>query len=143
MVEVSHVRKRLMLTMDRARKTSQERRARALAVERAYETLLAEVVTPVTQMLASALKASGFPFTVSTPGGSVRLASDNRRDDYIEFGLDTAADPPEVVGVIRYSRGSRTMAEERPVKPGASPQAITDDDVLEFLLKALEPWLER
>jgi hypothetical protein len=33
--------------------------------------------------------------------------------------------------------------EERPVKPGAAPDAITEDDVLEFLLGALEPWLER
>jgi hypothetical protein len=142
-VEVSHVRKRLMATIDRARKGGQARRERASAVERAYETFLADTATPVTRMLASALKADGYPFTVATPGGSVRLASDKGRDDYIEFGLDTGSDPPEVIGRISYGRGSRTIAEERPVKAGASPQAITDEDVLEFLLKALEPWLER
>jgi hypothetical protein len=142
-VEVSHVRKRLMVAIERARKTGQERRERAIAVERAYETFLADVATPVTRMLASALKADGYPFTVATPGGSVRLASDRGRDDYIEFALDAASDPPEVIGRIGYGRGSRTITEERPVKSGASPQAITDDDVLEFLLKALEPWLER
>jgi hypothetical protein len=142
-VEVSHVRRQLTAAIDRARKGSQERRERVAATERAYETFLADVAVPVTRMLASALKADGYPFTVNTPGGSVRLASDKGRDDYIEFALDAAADPPEVLGIVRHARGSRTVLEERPVKPGASPQAITEDDVLEFLLKALEPWLER
>jgi hypothetical protein len=142
-LEVSHVRKRLTAAIDRLRKGSQERRERAAATERAYDTFLADVAVPIMRMLASALKADGYPFTVNTPGGSVRLASDKGRDDYIELALDASADPPEVLGVIRYARGSRTVSEERPVKPGASPQAITEDDVLEFLLKALEPWLER
>ncbi len=137
------MRKRLTAAIDRLRKGSQERRERAAATERAYDTFLADVAVPIMRMLASALKADGYPFTVNTPGGSVRLASDKGRDDYIELALDASADPPEVLGVIRYARGSRTVSEERPVKPGASPQAITEDDVLEFLLKALEPWLER
>src|SRR5918994_2213714 len=101
-LEVSHVRKRLMLAIERARKVAQERRERAAMTERAYATFLADVAVPVTRMLASALKADGYPFTVATPGGSVRLASDRGRDDYIEFGLDTATDPPEVIGRISY-----------------------------------------
>jgi hypothetical protein len=133
----------LAAAIDRARKGSQERRERVAATERAYEAFLANVAVPVTRMLANVLKVEGYLFTVNTPGGSVRLASDKGRDDYIEFALDAGADPPEVVGIIRSARGSRTVSEERPLKPGASPQAITEDDVLEFLLKALEPWLER
>jgi hypothetical protein len=142
-VEVSHVRKRLTAAIERARKGSQERRERVATTERAYNTFLSDVAVPVTRMLASALKADGYPFTVNTPGGSVRLASDKGRDDYIEVALDTSANPPEVLGIVRYVRGSRTVSEERPLKPGASPQAITEDDVLDFFLKALEPWLER
>jgi len=142
-VEVSHVRRRLSAAIDRARKGSQERRERVAAAERAYDTFLADVAVPVTRMLASALKADGYPFTVNTPGGSVRLASDKGRDDYIEFALSADSNPPEVLGIIRYARGSRTVSEERAVKPGAPPQDITEDDVLEFLLKAIEPWLER
>jgi hypothetical protein len=142
-VEVSHVRKRLTTAIEKARKGAQERRERAAATERAYEQFLADVAAPVTRMVASALKADGYPFTVATPGGSVRLASDKGRDDFIEFGLDTAADPPDVIGRVSYGRGSRTLATERPVKPGAAPQAITDEDVLEFLVSALAPWLER
>ena len=36
-----------------------------------------------------------------------------------------------------------TIDEERPVKAGASPSELTEDDVLEFLVRAVEPWLER
>jgi hypothetical protein len=142
-VEVSHVRRRLTAAIELARRGAQERRERAAATERTYETFLADVAVPVMRMLASALKADGYPFTIATPGGAVRLASDKGRDDYIELALDTAVDPPEVIGRVSYGRGSRTLAEERPVKPGASPQAITEEDVLDFLLRALEPWLGR
>jgi hypothetical protein len=142
-VEISQVRKRLQSAVERARKTARERREHVSAAERAYDVFLANVATPVTRMLATALKAEGYLFTVNTPGGSVRLASDRGRDDYIDIAFDAGSTPPEVLGIIRYARGSRTISEERAIKPGASPDAITEDDVLEFLLKALEPWLER
>jgi hypothetical protein len=29
------------------------------------------------------------------------------------------------------------------VKPGAAPQDVSEDDLLEFLVLALKPWLER
>jgi hypothetical protein len=48
-----------------------------------------------------------------------------------------------VVGRIRRTRGSRTIDEELPVGQGAGPQDVTEEDVLEFLAGALEPWLER
>jgi hypothetical protein len=142
-VEVSQVRRRLAAAVERARKTAQQRRERSAEVQRAYDAFLAETAVPVTRMLASALKADGHLFTVATPGGGLRLVSEKGRDDYVELSLDTGVDPPEVVGRISYTRGSRTRTEERAVKPAASPQAITEDDVLDFLLSALEPWLER
>lgn len=142
-MEVSHVRRRLTAAMEQARRAAQQRRERSSESQRAYEAFLTDVAVPVARMMASALKADGYPFTVATPGGGVRLASDKGRDDYIDIALDTAADPPEVVGRISYSRGSRTIAEERPVKRGASPGAITEDDFLDFLIAALGPWLER
>ena len=142
-MEVSQVRKRLAAAVERTRKAAQERRRRSAEAQRAWEGFLGDVAVPVTRMLASAMKADGHLFTVATPGGGLRLVSDTGRDDYIELALDTSADPPEVIGRISYARGSRTVAEERPVKPGASPQDIDEEEVLEFLLKALEPWLER
>lgn len=142
-MEVSHVRKRLLTTIDRARKGAQGRRQRAAETERAYDTFLADVATPVARMLVIALKAEGYGFTVNTPGGGLRLVPDRGRDDFIDLALDASVDPPEVTTRISYERGSRTITNERPLKPGAPPQSITDEDVLAFLLEALTPWLER
>jgi hypothetical protein len=142
-VEVSLVRKRLLTAIERTRKDAQERRRRAAEVERAYETFLTSVATPVARMLVIALKAEGYGFTMNTPGGGLRLVADRGRDDFIDLGLDASADPPEVVVATSYTRGSRTISTERPLKPGASPDAITEDEVLDFLVEALTPWLER
>lgn len=142
-MEVSFVRNRLTRAIERARRVAQDRRQRAADTERSYETFLQEVATPVVRMLATALKAEGYPFTVFTPAGRLRLASDKGRDDYIELMIDSTVDPPQVTGLVTYGRGSRTISEEHPLKAGATPEAITQDDVLDFLLKALEPWLER
>jgi phosphoglycolate phosphatase-like HAD superfamily hydrolase len=142
-VEVSEVRRQLKHAIDRAKARAQQKRHRAADAERAYAAFLENVATPTTRMLASALKAEGYPFTVSTPIGGLRLASDRGRDDYVEFALGASGDTPTVVGRIRYTRGSRTLEDERPLKPGAAPHELSDGDVLAFLVDALEPWLER
>jgi hypothetical protein len=141
-VEVSQVKRRLAAAIDQARRDAQQRRERSADAQRAYDVFLTDIAVPVARMAANVLKAEGYPFTVATPGGGLRLISDKGRDDYVEIALDTSASPPIVIGRISYARGSRTMAEERPVK-AASPQTITEDEFLEFLVKALEPWLER
>ena len=110
--------------------------------ERAYKAFLDDVATPLVRQVANALKVEGYAFTVFTPGVGLRLASDRGRDDYIEFALDDTGDVAQVVARTRRSRGSRTLDEERPIKPGTAPDAITDEELLEFLLDALQPWLE-
>lgn len=142
-MEISLVRKRLIAEIERARQEAQRRRARIADAQRAYETFLSEVAVPVARMVANVLKAEGYAFTFATPGGGLRLTSDKTRDDFIELALDSAHDPPQVVGRISRVRGSRTIDQERPVKPGASPEAIGEDDMLEFFVTALAPWLER
>ena len=142
-MEVSLVRKRLKAAIDAARDQAQRRRQRVADAERAYDTFLSDVATPVAKQVANALKAEGYSFTVHTPGSGLRLASDRTREDFIEFALDTSGDRAEVIGRVSRQRGSRTIDEELPVKRGASPEAISDEDVLEFLAGALEPWLER
>ena len=142
-MEVSQVRRHLKAAIDAARRGAQLRRERTAEAQRAYDTFLEAVATPVTRQLANALKAEGYSFSVFTPAGGLRLASDTARDDFIDFALDSSGEQPEVIARVSYSRGSRTLDEERPVKRGAAPGAITEDDVLEFLLNALEPWLER
>lgn len=132
-----------MAVLERARRWAQARRQRSADTQAAFETFLNTVAIPVVRQLAIALKAERLPFTVSTPGGSVRLSSDNGRDDFIDVLLDTSVDPPEVVGRTSRSRGSRTLTDERPLKAGASPGSIGEEEVLAFLLQTLEPWLER
>jgi hypothetical protein len=126
-----------------ARDRAQRRRQHTADAERAYEAFIRDVATPVTRQVANALKVENYAFTVFTPGSGVRLASDRGRDDFVEITLDTSGATPQVIGRISRTRGSRTLDEERPLKPGAMPDTIGEDDVLEFLLGALEPWLER
>lgn len=142
-MEVSLVRNRLKRAIEAARTHGREKQQRSASAERAYQTFLADVATPVTRLVANTLKAEGYPFTVFTPGGGLRLASDRGRDDYIEFALDPDGDPPQAIGRISHTRGSRTLSDERPVKPNQSPETLSEEDVLAFLLTALEPWLER
>jgi hypothetical protein len=129
--------------MATARERAQRRREHGAAAESAYDAFLMHVAIPLARQVANALKAEAYAFTVSTPGGGLRLALDRGRDDFVEIALDTEADPPTVIGRIRRTRGSRTVEEERPIKPGAAPDQLSEDDMLEYLAQALEPWLER
>ena len=142
-MEVSEVRRQLRHAIDRAKARAQQKRQTAADAERAYSAFLEQVATPTIRMLANVLKAEGYLFTVSTPSGGLRLASDRGRDDYIDLALDVSGDEPTVVGRVRQTRGSRTLEDERPIKPGTAPQDLTEADVLSFLVNALDPWLER
>lgn len=142
-MEVSLVRNRLNRAIEAARERAQQRRQRTATAEQAYETFLQEVATPVTRLVANSLQSENYAFTAFTPSGGLRLASDRGRDDYVEFALDATADPPQVVGRISRSRGSRTLDEERPVKPGTPLDELSEEDVLTFLMDVLQPWLER
>ena len=141
-METGEVRKRVLHAITAARGRAQARRQQADEAAHAYEAFL-EVATPVVHQVASALKAEGHPFTVFTPGGGLRLASDHGRDDFVDFALDTSGDRPQVIGRISQSRGSRRLEEERPVKAGTAPDALSEEDVLDFVILALERWLAR
>ena len=142
-METSEVRRRLLHAMAAARSRAQEHRQQSEDAAREYAAFLQNVATPVLQQVASSLKAENLPFTVFTPGDGLRLAYDRGRDDFIEFALDTSGRHPQVLGHISQSRGSRRLDEERPIKPDVSPAALTDEDVFEFVVQALEPWLAR
>ena len=126
-----------------AKSREQDRKQRSADATREYAVFLETVATPLVQQIANVLKAEGYAFTVSTPGDTLQLAKHHGRDDFIELALDTTYDHPQVVGRVSRSRGSRRLNEERPIKPDASPSAITEGDVLEFIAQAMEPWLAR
>jgi hypothetical protein len=66
--------------------------------------------------------------------------SDRTAEDFIELSLDTAGDRPQVVGQTSRTRGRRVLVSERAV---GDPGELTEEAVLEFLLKELEGFVER
>ena len=139
-METSLVRRRLTETIERARKHAAEHRGRADQASRDFEVFLQKVAIPLVRQVANALRADSYAFSVFTPAGSVRLMSDRAAEDYIEISLDTAGDPPRVMGRVSRTRGHRVIDAERAI---GAPEALTEDDVLEFLMTELESFVER
>lgn len=113
------------------------------AAARDYEAFLTDHAVPLFRTFANALVAEGFPFTVFTPAGSVRLASERGGDDYIELTLDTAGDQPQVLGRSSRGRGRRLVTSERPVKEGVEVASLTADDVLNYLIEEIPRFVAR
>jgi hypothetical protein len=139
-MEISDIKRRVVETIERARRHAAGRRTRHDEAAREYETFLDRTAIPVFKQVSNVLRVEGFAFTVFTPGGSVRLMSDRSTEDYIELVLDTSGDEPLVSGHTGRSRGRRVVESERPLGP---PATLTENDVLSFVLKALEPLVER
>ena len=139
-MEISDIKRRVVETIERARRQSAERRIRHDEAAREYDTFLERTAIPVFKQVSSVLRAEGLLFTVFTPGGSVRLMSDRSTEDYIELVLDTSGDEPVVSGHTGRSRGRRVVESERPIGP---PATLTENEVLSFVLKALAPLVER
>src|SRR5262245_47862361 len=141
-MDVAEVRKVVLDTIARAKQRAADRRARADASAQAFDSLLTHVVAPLMRQVANVLRVENYAFSVSTPSGSVRLASDKNADDFIEISLDTTGDAPRVSGRTSWRPGRQVVDREQVVGPG-TPQAITESDVFSFLMKELEPFVER
>jgi hypothetical protein len=141
-MEISEVKRRVVETIERSRRRAGERRARVDQAGRDYDEFLDRVAIPIFRQISNVLRAQGYAFTVFTPGGSVRLAADRGAQDFVELSLDTGGDEPHVVGHSSRARGHRVVESERPVA-GGDPATLTEDDVLLFVLKELEPLVER
>jgi hypothetical protein len=141
-MEVSAVRKQVHAAIERGKKAAAEQRERADLLSREYDAFLPDVAVPLFRQVATVLKAEGHPFTVSTPGGSVKLAADKNNSDFIELALDVAGGEPQVLLRSTRARGRRVVEKERPIPAGALT-AVTDDQLLAMLLEELEPFLSR
>jgi hypothetical protein len=139
-MEISDIKRRVVETIERARRQSAERRSRHDTAARQYEAFLEQTAIPIFKQVANVLRAEGFLFTVFTPGGSVRLMSDRSTEDYIELVLDTSGDDPTVTGRTARSRGRRVIESEHPIGP---PETLTETEVLTFVLNALVPLVDR
>jgi hypothetical protein len=141
-METSVLRRRLTETIEAARRTAAARRARAEEAARAYSQFLDTIAVPLFRQVANILKASGYSFTVFTPSGAVRLMSDKSSEDYIELSLDSSGDEPMVMGKSSRARGRRVIESERAIAEHTVAH-LTEEHVLQYLLKELEPFVER
>jgi hypothetical protein len=103
-IEISEMRKRVRAAIDRSRRAAAARRAQLDAASAAFTEFLDRTATPLVHMFANALRAEGYPFTVFTPSGGLRLASTKSGDDFIEFALDTSQ--PEPFVLLRVNRAA-------------------------------------
>ena len=142
-MDISDVRRRLRGAIDTARRQAAERRELSDAAARDYETFLTVRAVPVFHDLANALSGEGHAFKVYTPARSVKLASAAAAEEFIELELDTTHNPPQVIGRATRGRGRRMITSERPVRPHAAIADLTEDDVLEYLLSEIGPFIER
>jgi hypothetical protein len=141
-METSTVRKRVNEAIELARREAGERRTRADQAAREYAQLLKEVATPLFRQIVDSLKAGSFHFSVFTPSGAVRLASDRAPEDFIELTLDTTGERPVVMLHTSRARGRRIIENERAIAAD-SVAAITDAQLLDEVMKELRPFVEK
>jgi hypothetical protein len=142
-METSAVRRRVTETIERARRTAAERRASTEAASRDYSSFLDTVAVPLFRQIAGALKAEGHLFAVNTPGRVVRLASEKHGEDFIELSLDTSGDAPTVLLHTSRMRGRHQLVDaERPIGTGSIAE-LSEDLLLEIIMKELEPFVEK
>ena len=142
-MEIPEVRRQLRAAIDQAKREAAARRERSDAASRAYAEFLERRAVPTFRTFAAALVAEGFKFKIFTPADSVKLASESAGEDFVEIVLDSTLDPPRVTGHTSRSRGRRSISSERPVKAGADPADLTEEDVLQFLVEEIVPFVER
>ena len=102
-MEVSVVRQRVLEAIERAKRAAAERRVVNDEAAREYEAFLEQLAVPLFRQVANVLRAEGYLFNVFTPGGSVRLMSD---------------DPPTTTSSWRSTRRA-TPDADRPNEPRA------------------------
>jgi hypothetical protein len=142
-MEVATVRQQILQAIDRAKRHAAERRAANDEAAREFEVFLDQLAVPLFRQAANVLRVEGYLFNLFTPGGSVRLMSDRSADDFIELVLDTTGERPLVTGRASRAWGRRTAVSEQPLNASVPIRELTEDDVLTFLLKVLEPFVEK
>lgn len=142
-MEVSEVRKRVKETLERAKRASADRRALIDEAASEYQRFLDRVAVPLFRQLANILRAEKRPFSIITPGATVRLTSDHSKDDYVELRLETSGRLPHLLIHSSRGRGQHVVESEVVVGEGKAIRDVTEDDLLVVALQALEPLVER
>ena len=142
-MEVSAVRQQILQAIERAKHASADRRAANDEASREYNVFLEQLAVPLFRQAAGILRAEGYLFNLFTPGGSVRLMSERSADDFIELVLDTTGDRPSITGRSSRTWGHRAVLLEESLNPSAPIRDLSEYDVLQVLLKALVPFVEK
>ncbi len=144
-METSLVRQRVRDLLQQAKRPASDRRAarRAQSDEaaREYDIFLRQIAVPLFKQVAGALKAENYPFEVFTPGSSVRLMAGRGNDDYIEIVLDTSGAAPKLLGRASRSKGGDVTQRELVLNATADIDALTEEDLLGYLLSELEAFV--
>ena len=143
MPDIAEVRRRVRQTIERARLEAAERRARAEVADRQGRRFVEGVAAPVARQFQSALRAEGFKYRLSTPAGAVRLVSDRRPEDFIDIAVDATGEAVIIMTTVSRVRGRRVLVAERPLNDKVEMDALTEQDVLDFLLDAIRVFVER
>jgi len=140
-MEIADVRRRLHEAIERAkRRRGLDRRTRTDEARHAFDVFLERTAVPLFRQAANVLRADGYPFTLHTPADRVRLISDRRAEDYVEIVLDTEGDAPQVLGRTSRSRAAGVVIDERAL---GDASMLAEEELLAFLVRALEPFVER
>jgi hypothetical protein len=141
-METSDVRKRVLSAMEHARKNVAGRREEHDRADRAFYKFLGNTAVARGRHVGNVHVGERYPFSVFTPSGSVKMMSDRSPEDFIEILLDESGEHPRVVGHVKRTRGSRVIETEKVVGSG-DPETLTAEELLGFLLKEIEPFVER
>ena len=94
-------------------------------------------------MFATALRAEGHPFKVFTPAGGLRLASERSAEDYIELALDTADQSAAASPASAAGAGTASSPPSGAIRRTHTRDSLTEEDVLQFLLGEMDPFVGR
>jgi hypothetical protein len=137
-MEVSELRQQILREIERAEVNAANERQNSQAAHTAYARFIADIAGPLVKQSVQILKAEKVAVQAYTPAGSVRIASDTSPDDFIEFVLDTTVRPPRVLGRSSIATGRHNVVvEEVPIAPGTPISALTEADLLAFLIPAI------
>ncbi|MDO8836487.1 MAG: hypothetical protein Q7V01_12875 [Vicinamibacterales bacterium] len=142
-VEVSHIRRLVQGRLAEVKRVAAARRERIALAEREFAVFLPSMALPVFNAIAQALSAEGHPYRVTTPGGGVRMGSERSARNFVDLRLDTSTAEPNVVVEFSRERGHRVLVDERVLGSGKPVSALTEEDVVEFLVNAVGELVER
>ncbi len=141
-MEPADLRKRVLRALDEARRHAAAHREEAERAGQAFDRLQPEIAA-LWRQVANVLKVEGHPYTINTPAGSVRFASERWPESFVEVTLDTTRRPVAVVGRTVFARGREGIDREAVVAEAAELATVEAERWVEFLARELEPFLER